>query len=92
VHDPVGPLALRCPPSVEDEHLLHLDGLATVVHLTVLARGLPVPPRRGVVGPVAGAAPAPAPATLRTRRAKKYHWASRLWMREREGRSQGSRR
>ena len=59
VHDPVGPLALRRPPGVEDERLLHPNGLAAVVHLAVLARGLPVPPRRGAVGPVAGAAPAP---------------------------------
>lgn len=59
MHDPVGPLALRRPPGVEDERLLHPDGLAAVVHLAVLARGLPVPPRRSAVGPVAGTAPAP---------------------------------
>ena len=47
------------PAGVEDERLLHPDGrLAAVpVPLAVLARGLPVPARRGAVGPVARPAP-----------------------------------
>ena len=50
VHDPVGPLALRRPPGVEDERLLHPDDPGTMAHLPVLAGGLPVPSRRGAVG------------------------------------------
>jgi hypothetical protein len=88
VHDPVGPGSLGRPAAVEDERLLHPGGAPPMVDLPVLARGLPVALRRGAVGPVAGA---PAPAILRSRRAKKYHWASRLRMREREGSSQDSR-
>lgn len=58
VHDPVAPLPLGRPAGVEDERLLHTNGLPAVVDLSVLARGLPVSPRRGAVGPVAGSAPA----------------------------------
>jgi hypothetical protein len=58
VHDPVAPLPLGRPAGVEDERLLHPDGLPAVVDLAVLSRGLPVSPRRGAVGPVPRASPA----------------------------------
>lgn len=61
MHNPVGPIALGRPASMEHERLLHADRLPAVEHLAVFPRGLPVPARRGAVGPVPGPAPPAGP-------------------------------
>jgi hypothetical protein len=50
VHDPVGAVALWRASSVEDERLLHPDDPGAMVHLPVLAGGLPVASVGGSVG------------------------------------------